>query len=56
MDIHGITSPEGGFEAWLCLLGSFCGLMSSLEMMNTMVCNTANVPETPTLTDVKGTF
>jgi hypothetical protein len=26
-DAYGNTYPEGGKEAWLCVLGSFCGLM-----------------------------
>lgn len=29
-DAYGNTYPEGGKEAWLCVLGSFCGLMSAL--------------------------
>lgn len=29
-DVYGNTYPEGGKEAWLCVLGSFCGLMSAL--------------------------
>lgn len=29
-DTYGNTYPEGGKEAWLCVLGSFCGLMSAL--------------------------
>jgi MFS family permease len=28
--------PEGGLEAWLCVLGSFCGLMGALGLMNTI--------------------
>lgn len=29
-DAYGNTYPEGGREAWLCVLGSFCGLMGAL--------------------------
>ena len=29
-DAFGNTYPEGGREAWLCVLGSFCGLMAAL--------------------------
>lgn len=29
-DAYGNTYPEGGREAWLCVLGSFCGLMAAL--------------------------
>ncbi|EXJ76860.1 hypothetical protein A1O3_10505 [Capronia epimyces CBS 606.96] len=35
-DAYGNSYPEGGREAWLCVLGSFCGLMSALGMMNTL--------------------
>jgi MFS family permease len=35
-DVHGNTYPEGGFAAWFCVFGSFCGLMSALGMMNTI--------------------
>lgn len=35
-DAHGNAYPEGGFSAWFCVFGSFCGLMSSLGMMNTI--------------------
>ena len=35
-DVYGNTYPEGGLEAWLCVLGSFCGLMGALGMMNTI--------------------
>ncbi|ETN42828.1 uncharacterized protein HMPREF1541_01986 [Cyphellophora europaea CBS 101466] len=35
-DAHGNTYPEGGFAAWFCVFGSFCGLMSALGMMNTI--------------------
>ncbi|OCT49525.1 Riboflavin transporter MCH5 [Cladophialophora carrionii] len=35
-DAYGNTYPEGGREAWLCVLGSFCGLMAALGMMNTL--------------------
>jgi hypothetical protein len=33
-DAYGNTYPEGGFAAWMCVAGSFCGLMSALGMMN----------------------
>lgn len=29
-DAYGNSYPEGGKEAWLCVFGSFCGLMSGL--------------------------
>lgn len=29
-DAYGNTYPEGGRDAWLCVLGSFCGLMAAL--------------------------
>ena len=29
-DPYGNTYPEGGREAWLCVFGSFCGLVASL--------------------------
>ena len=29
-DNYGNTYPEGGKEAWLCVLGAFCGLMAAL--------------------------
>lgn len=35
-DAYGNTYPEGGLEAWLCVFGSFCGLMGALGMMNTI--------------------
>ncbi|KIX04523.1 uncharacterized protein Z518_05393 [Rhinocladiella mackenziei CBS 650.93] len=35
-DAYGNIYPEGGREAWLCVFGSFCGLMSALGMMNTL--------------------
>lgn len=35
-DAHGNTYPEGGLEAWLCVLGSFCGLMAALGLMNSI--------------------
>ncbi|OAP64071.1 hypothetical protein AYL99_00043 [Fonsecaea erecta] len=35
-DAYGNTYPEGGKEAWLCVFGSFCGLMAALGMMNTL--------------------
>ncbi len=35
-DAYGNTYPEGGKQAWLCVLGSFCGLMGALGMMNTL--------------------
>ena len=35
-DAYGNVYPEGGFQAWLCVLGSFCGLMSALGLMNTI--------------------
>ena len=35
-DAFGNTYPEGGLEAYLCVLGSFCGLMAALGMMNTL--------------------
>lgn len=35
-DAFGNTYPEGGFAAWFCVFGSFCGLMSALGMMNTI--------------------
>ncbi|KAL2432947.1 Riboflavin transporter MCH5 [Exophiala dermatitidis] len=35
-DAYGNTYPEGGRVAWLCVFGSFCGLMSGLGMMNTL--------------------
>lgn len=30
------TYPEGGLEAWLVVFGSFCGLVSSLGVMNSI--------------------
>ncbi|KAI8626997.1 major facilitator superfamily domain-containing protein [Xylariaceae sp. FL1651] len=30
------TYPEGGLEAWLVVLGSWCGLLASLGLMNTI--------------------
>lgn len=30
-----ITYPEGGRDAWLVVLGAFCGLMASLGIYNT---------------------
>lgn len=35
-DAYGNTYPEGGLQAYLCVLGSFCGLMAALGMMNTI--------------------
>ncbi|ERF70860.1 hypothetical protein EPUS_02382 [Endocarpon pusillum Z07020] len=35
-DVHGNSYPEGGLRAWLCVLGSFSGLMVALGMMNTI--------------------
>ncbi|KIW69835.1 hypothetical protein PV04_02159 [Phialophora macrospora] len=35
-DAYGNTYPEGGKQAWLCVFGSFCGLMAALGMMNTL--------------------
>jgi MFS family permease len=35
-DAYGNTYPEGGLPAYLCVLGSFCGLMAALGMMNTI--------------------
>lgn len=35
-DAYGNTYPEGGLEAWLCVLGSFCGLMAALGLMNSI--------------------
>ncbi|KPI41109.1 Riboflavin transporter MCH5 [Cyphellophora attinorum] len=35
-DAYGNTYPEGGFAAWFCVFGSFCGLMCALGMMNTI--------------------
>jgi MFS family permease len=35
-DAYGNTYPEGGLEAWLCVFGSFCGLMVALGMMNSI--------------------
>lgn len=35
-DAYGNTYPEGGLQAYLCVLGSFCGLMASLGMMNSI--------------------
>lgn len=35
-DAYGNTYPEGGKQAWLCVLGSFCGLMAALGLMNTL--------------------
>lgn len=35
-DAYGNTYPEGGMPAYLCVLGSFCGLMAALGMMNTL--------------------
>ena len=31
-----ITYPEGGLQAWLVVLGSFCGLVAGLGLMNTI--------------------
>ncbi|KAF3002415.1 hypothetical protein E8E13_003272 [Curvularia kusanoi] len=31
-----VTYPEGGAEAWLCILGSFLGLVAALGMMNSV--------------------
>ena len=35
-DAYGNTYPEGGLEAWLCVFGSFCGLMVALGLMNSI--------------------
>ena len=35
-DAYGNTYPEGGIEAWLCVFGSFCGLMGALGLMNSI--------------------
>ena len=35
-DAYGNTYPEGGLQAYLCVFGSFCGLMAALGMMNTI--------------------
>jgi MFS family permease len=35
-DAYGNTYPEGGLEAYLCVLGSFCGLMAALGLMNSI--------------------
>jgi len=35
-DAYGNTYPEGGFSAWLCVLGSWTGLLVSLGIMNTI--------------------
>lgn len=35
-DAYGNTYPEGGLRAWLCVLGSFSGLMVALGTMNTI--------------------
>jgi MFS family permease len=35
-DAYGNTYPEGGLDAWLCVLGSFCGLMAALGLMNSI--------------------
>jgi len=35
-DAYGNSYPEGGTQAWLCVLGSFCGLMAALGTMNTL--------------------
>lgn len=31
-DAEGLTYPEGGLQAWLCVLGSFCGMVSLLYL------------------------
>jgi sugar phosphate permease len=31
-----VTYPEGGWEAWLCIFGSFMGLVAALGMMNSV--------------------
>jgi MFS family permease len=36
IDAYGNSYPEGGVRAWLCVLGSFSGLMVALGMMNTI--------------------
>jgi hypothetical protein len=42
--LHDDTYPEGGLEAWLVVLGSFCGLVASLGLMNSIaVFQTYNV-------------
>ena len=35
-DAYGNTYPEGGLHAYLCVFGSFCGLMAALGMMNSI--------------------
>ena len=35
-DAYGNSYPEGGLQAYLCVFGSFCGLMAALGMMNTI--------------------
>ena len=35
-DAYGNTYPEGGLQAYLCVFGSFCGLMAALGMMNSI--------------------
>lgn len=36
VDGEGITYPEGGWRAWLVVLGSFCGMVSAFGLMNTI--------------------
>ncbi|KAL9621406.1 MAG: hypothetical protein Q9160_004166 [Pyrenula sp. 1 TL-2023] len=35
-DAEGNTYPEGGTSAWLCVFGSFCGLIAILGVTNTL--------------------
>ncbi|KAJ5601440.1 hypothetical protein N7510_010974 [Penicillium lagena] len=35
-DAEGNTYPEGGLQAWLVVLGCFCGLFGSLGLINTI--------------------
>lgn len=35
-DAYGNTYPEGGVDAWLCVLGSFCGLTAILGITNSL--------------------
>lgn len=41
-----ITYPEGGIEAWLVVLGAFCGLTASLGIYNTSGVFSAVVSQT----------
>ncbi|KAK5171155.1 uncharacterized protein LTR77_004299 [Saxophila tyrrhenica] len=40
-----VTYPEGGTQAWLVVLGSFCGLVAGLGLMNTIGVYQAYVSE-----------